>query len=57
MFIITQGKTDWIRAHLVTKNEEEGEEKEFEMSAELISALLANESWTSLAVIQTVVLL
>ena len=55
--LLLRGETDWLKSHLV-KVEGVGERKgkEFEMSAELISALIPNDSRTSLALIQTVVL-
>ena len=55
--LIIRGKTDWIKSHLVkVEGVGEREGKEFEMSAELISALIPNDSRTSWALIQTVVL-
>lgn len=55
--LLLRGKQTGLKhTCLLWMRRKEGKEKEFEMSAELISALLLNDSRTSLAVIQTVVL-
>lgn len=55
--LLHRGKVHWIKSHLVkVDGEERRKEKESEMSAELINALIPNDSRTYLALIQTVVL-